>query len=685
MGSMTNVSRRSIFKIVGGIGAGLALGCVPLRAAERSDKKGVVFAPNEYITVGPDGIVTVTITRSDMGQGIRTTIAMIVAEELDADWNHVRVTQAGAGSKRVNGGGTGGSSSTPGLYNNLRKIAAGSRQMLVEAAAKQWGVDPSTCHTAAGKVFNASGKAISYGELTAAASLMTPPADAKPKPRSEFKIIGKSKSRVDNLDVVTGRAIYGQDVHVDGMVFAVVSRRPAIGATLKSFDATATKKVSGVIDAIQIASGVAVIATNTYAATQGRDALKVEWDNGPNAELDSKQVSSKMRAALGEHTEMPAGAKVVEASYEFPFLAHATLEPMNAVADVKDGSCTVWTGSQAPTGAQQQVARQLGIEASNVTINVPLLGGGFGRRFMHDWVSEVVEISKAVKKPVKLLYTRDDDLRTDFYRPAGIRSFKGAISSSGEIVGWSGLAADSAGGRGGKGRVGKPAIPYDIPSATNQQAGAGIAVPTGAWRSVENSTNNPAYECFVDELAHAAGKDPVAFRQALISDPRLKHVLATVAEKAGWGKALPAGHGMGVAVFKGYGSYAAHVAEVSVKGDAIKVVRVVCAVDPGIAVNPRGVEAQIQGAIIDGVATALKVSITLEKGLAAETSYFDYNWARIGDAPKTEVHIVESGDNSPGGMGEVGYPSVIPAIANAIAAVTGKRARKFPIKVSELV
>ena len=674
-----------MLKLVGGVGAGLALGCVPLKASGKADKAGVVFVPNEYITVGPDGIVTVTITRSDMGQGIRTTIAMIVAEELDADWSKVRVAQAGAGAKKVSGGGTGGSSSTPGLYKNLRNIAAGSRQMLVDAAAKQWGVDPSTCHTAAGKVINAAGKSLAYGELTAMASTMTPPADPKPKPRSEFKIIGKPTSRVDNRDVVTGKAIYGHDVHVDGMVFAVVSRRPAVGAQFVSFDATETKKVPGVIDAIQMGSGVAVIATNTYAAIKGREALKVKWELGENANLDSAVASQKMRAALGEHKPMPEGAKVVEATYEFPFLSHCTLEPMNAVADVREGSCTIWTGSQAPTGIQGQVGRQLGIDASNVTVNVPLLGGGFGRRFMHDWVGEAVEISKAVKKPVKLLYTRDDDLKTDFYRPAGVRSFKGAVDASGEIVAWSGLSADSNGGGGGRGRAGRPAIPYDIPGATNQHGGAGISIPTGAWRSVENSTNNPAYECFMDELAHAAGKDPVAFRMAKIRDPRMKKVLETAVAKAGWGKTLPAGHGMGVAIFQGYGSYAAHVAEVSVKDGKIKVERMVCAVDPGIAVNPKGVEAQMQGATIDGVATALKAKITLDKGQIQETSYFDYEWARMPDAPKTEVYIVESGDNAPGGMGEVGYPSVIPAIANALAAATGKRARTFPIKLSELV
>lgn len=670
--------------MVGTAGAGFALGCFPAGAALKkaaSDSNAVVFAPSAFIRIDPTGIVHVVVSKSDMGQGIRTTLAMIVAEELDADWKDVRVEQAPA-NKIFGGQGTGGSSSTRGMYSKLRQVGAGARQMLVEAAAKKWGVEPTTVRTAHGKVYHdATKRVVAYGELTALAGAVTPPTEVQLKDRKDFHIVGKRTGRVDNLDVVTGKAKYGIDAKIPGMVYAVIARSPSFGATIYSVDDSAARKVSGVLDVVKVDGMVAVIATNSWSAIEGRKALMVSWERPSNGVLSSKVISEKLAAGHGEHAAMPDGAKVVSASYEFPYLSHATLEPMNAVAHVTADKVLVYAGTQTPDGAQGQLAQRFGVPAESVELNVMLLGGGFGRRLSNDYIMEAAQLSKAVGKPVKLLWTRDDDLQHDNYRPAAFHSLKGAVAD-GKPVAYSHAAAQS-GGRNGGGALRDARIQYDIPDAKMGTANVGVGIPTGAWRSVENTLNNVATECFVDELAAAAGKDPYEFRHGLIRSPRLKKVLATAAEKAGWGKPLPAGHGRGIACFEGYGSYAAHVVEVSIEKDKVKLHRAVSVVDCGVAINPSGVEAQMQGACSDGLSTALKAAITIKNGGAEQTSYFDFEWLRMDEAPRVEVHVIESGDN-PGGMGEVGYPSVAPAVANAVAAATGKRVRKFPIKLSEL-
>jgi isoquinoline 1-oxidoreductase beta subunit len=512
---------------------------------------------------------------------------------------------------------------------------------------------------------------------------MTVPTDFKRKDKANYKLIGKGATRVDNPAVVNGTAMYGIDAKVDGMVYAVIARKPAFGALLESADYAEARKVPGVLDVLKVGSGVAVIATNTWNAIKGREALKINWNMGPNAELDSAKVSAALHAAVGPHMDLPAGAKTIEATYELPFLAHATMEPMNALADVRDDGCTIWTGTQSPDGAQGQVAQRLGIPREKVVVNVMLLGGGFGRRLANEYAVEAAEISQAIKKPVKLLWTRDDDMRHDNYRPAGFHSLKGVLDASGKPIGWSHQAVTS-GGRAAASQFRETRVAYDIATAGMRNAGGGVPVPTGAWRSVENTLNNVANECFIDELAHAAGKDPFEYRRQLIKDERLRKVLETAAEKADWGKSLPAGHGRGIACFAGYGSYAAHVMEVSVQGKKVKVHRAICVIDCGMAINPKGVEAQMQGACTDGLSTALRAAITIEKGGVKESSWFDYQWMTIDAMPKVEVYILENG-TEPGGMGEPGYPSVAPAMANAVFAATGKRVRKFPIKVDELV
>lgn len=686
MNANVEVSRRTLLRVVGGVGASFALGCYPETASKLLESKGkaVIFAPSVFVKIDPDGIVNVTVSKSDMGQGIRTTLAMIIAEELDADWSTVRVTQAPADTKAFGGQFTGGSSSTSGMYNRLRDVGAGARQMLVAAAAKKWGVDPETCTTSMGKVHHAStNKAIAYGDLTELASTMPVPTNVVKKDRANFKIIGKPHSRIDNMDVVRGKAIYGIDAKVEGMAYAMIARKPSFGAILKSVDDTDAKKVRGVIGVVSTPNGPAVVATNTWAAMQGRKALKVEWDLGPNANLDSKEIHRKMVAATGQHKDAPAGAKVVNATYEMPFLAHAPMEPMNALAHVEDGKCTIWAPTQGPDGAQNQVAQLLGIPAADVTVHTTLLGGGFGRRLSQDYVIEAVQISKEMKRPIKLIWSREDDMTHDNYRAASYHSMRGAVDAEGKPVLWSHCTVLSAGRGGRAGEFTTARIAYDIPDAVRMDVSAGIPVPTGAWRSVESGWANVAHECFIDEMATEAGKDPFEFRRGLLKNERQRKVLELAAEKAGWGKPLPAGNGRGIACFSGFGSFAAHVVEVSIVKGEVKVHRAVCAVDCGLAVNPKGVEAQAQGACVDGLTTALKAAITIEKGAVVENNFVDFEWFRMDDMPRIEVHITDS-PKDPGGMGEPGYPSVPPAVANAVFAATGKRVRKFPIKLEEL-
>ncbi len=690
MSDRKEVSRRSFIQLIGGVGASLTLGSFSSLACAdvtKKDKAGntAVFEPNAFVRVDPDGSVTVTIICPDAGQGSRTALAMLVAEELDVDWHKIKVVQAPANQSLYGRQGIGGSHTIIAQYNELRQVGAATRYLLVAAAAKTWNVDASTLKTSNGHVLSADGKkSISYGDLTAAAATIPLPT-TKPelKKDADFKLIGKGATRVDNPDVVTGKAMYGLDVKVPGMLYAVIERTPAFGAKVKSINDTDAHQIPGVLQVFEVPSGVAVVATNTWAALKGRKAVKVDWDLGPNADLDSAKITAQLKAAVGPHKEMPAGAKVIDATFDFPYLAHATMEPLNAVADVQDDHCTIWTGTQQPNGAQGQVANMLKLPVEKVTVNVMLLGGGFGRRLSNEYVVDAVNVSKAMTKPVKVMWTREDDMRHDNYRPACHASLRGAVDTSGNPVGWSHQTITAGGGRPG-GQFGGANIAYDIPDAAMLQAGVRVAVPTGAWRSVENTLHNVANECFIDELAHAAGKDPFEFRRSLIKNDRLRNVLETAAKKGNWGAPLAAGHGRGIACFQGYGSYAAHVIELSVEGKKIKLHRAVCVVDCGTAVNPKGVEAQMQGACTDGLSTALRAAITIKNGGVVEGSWTDFQWMSLDAMPKVEVTII-TGTGGPGGMGEVGYPSVAPAVANALFSATGKRVRKFPISLDEMV
>ena len=682
MSAAPQITRRSFLGVVGVGGASFALGCYP----GLSDEKGASLEPNAFVRLDPDGKVTIWASKSEMGQGIKTGLGMIVAEQMDCDWSMVTVLQADGDGAKYGRQGTGGSGSTRGMMQQLSQMGAAARAMIVEAAAAEWGVDKSTCRTANGKVYHdASTRSKPYGDLASAAAKLTVPEGNVPvKPRSEFSLIGKPTLRVDNHDVVTGKAVFAQDVQVEGAACGVIARRPAFGAQLRSFDATETKKIPGVIDAFRVGSGVCVIAENTWAALKGRDALKLDWDRGPNATLSTEDLRTRLRECVGEHPAAPAGARVVEATYEFPFLAHYTMEPMNAVADVREGSCTVWAPSQGPDGVQTQVARMLNLPTSAVTVKVPLLGGGFGRRSNGDFVADAVQASQLARRPVKLLWTREDDMRNDGYRPMSLHAMRGAVDADGRPVMFNHQFIKAQGGSTRTASNPSPArLVYNIPNCTQMNGAAASPIPTGAWRSVDHSQVNVSIECFIDEMARAAGKDPLQFRRENTSDRRLLALLDVAEEKSQWKRALPPDLFRGVACFDGYGGRTVHVVELSCDGGAVKLHRVVCCLDPGYCINPKSVEAQMQGACVDGLSTALFAEITIKDGGVVQGTPFDYEWVRMHHMPKVEVHIVE-GDASPAGMGETGYPGVPAAVANAIAAATGKRVRKFPVRLNEL-
>ena len=684
------LTRRSFLRLVGGVGASFVLGSFVTTACAASSstakEAAETFAPSAFLRIDPDGTCTVMISKSDMGQGVRTTFAMLVAEELDADWSKVKVEQAPGDGSVYGRMGTGGSSSVRTMNRNLRMVGAAARKMLIAAAAKQWGADPSACRTESGRVLGPDGKSASYGELAGAAKAFDVPqvTEKDLKLKSDYKILGKAKNRVDNLDVVTGKAMFANDVHVDGMVHAVCLRAPAAGARLATLDDSAARKIPGVLDTLKLGDDrVAVIATNTWSALKGREALKATWQN-PHENVSTESLRQELVKLVGAHAQMPTGGKVIEATFDLPYLAHAPMEPLNAVASVKGDRVEVWTGSQSPDGVRDDIVQSLGVRAENVTVHNLLLGGGFGRRSGGDFSAEAVEISHKLQEPVKLLWSRECDMQHDTYRPMSHHALKATIDADGKPAGWSHQLIQSPNWSRND-QYGNARLNYTIPGAAMRQTGIDSSVPTGAWRSVENSQINVVNEIFLDELAKAAGSDPLEFRMKYVKDERLKKVLQMAGEKSGWGTSLPKGSGRGVACFNGYGSRIAHVVELTLKGKEVQIDRVVAVVDVGTAINPRGVEAQVQGAFMDGVATALKAAITIDKGGAVQSNWDGYEWARMTDMPaKMEVYVVDSGADF-GGMGEVGYPSSPAAIANAIAAATGKRIHKLPIKIEELV
>jgi len=637
-----------------------------------------------------------------------TATPMIIADELDADWSKIRTEQAPANPKLYANPVTGNQSygGSRGVRDHLemwRKAGAAARQMLKQAAAQEWNVPESEVETEPGVVIHRpSGRRLMYGQLVDKASQLPVPQNPTLKTKDQFRYIGKEGiARLDIPVKTDGRAIYGIDVKVPGMLIASIERCPVFGGTVQSLDATAAKAVPGIKHVVQVSNGVAVVASSFWSALQGRRALKITWDEGAMAALTSAQISKQYETMSKQPGQVArnegnaeqalgAGGKVVEAVYQVPFLEHACMEPMNATAHVMPNGVTLWVPTQNPGGHQALAAKIAGVPVERVEVVTTLLGGGFGRRGEPDFVTDAVETSKAVGAPVKVIWTREDDIQHGFYRPATYNVFRAALDANGQPVAWwnrivgPGILIQK--GRAPKGTIDPAAVegarnhPYDIPNIRVEWVEKDFGVPIGFWRSVGSSQNAFITESFVDELAHAAGKDPYEYRRALLGKaPRHLAVLDAAAKGSGWGTPLPAGRARGIAVAFSYGSYAAHVAEVSVAPDGgVRVHRFVCAIDCGIAVNPDQVRSQMEGGAIYALTAALYGKITLDKGRVQQSNFHDYPMLRIGEAPAVETIIVDSGQ-APGGLGEPGVPPVAPAVTNAIFVLTGKRIRTLPI------
>jgi isoquinoline 1-oxidoreductase subunit beta len=708
MSAIHNASRRDFLKASALAGGGLVIGFT-LPGASRFAQAASEFKPNAYLRIGSDGTVTVICGLSEMGQGVLTAIPMLVAEELDADWLDVRVQQAPADPAFNNPifgmQATGGSTSVRGHWEPMRKAGATARAMLVAAAAAEWKTSAAHCRTEDGMVVHKSGKTLSYGKLAAAAAKQAVPASVKLKGAKDFRILGTPRKRLDTPAKVNGTAKFGLDVRLPGMLTAVMARPPVPGGKVVSVDDSKAKAVPGVRQVVKIPGGVAVLADGYWAAKRGRDALIIKWDDGANAALSSAGISAMLAAgaaaggAVGrsEGVANAAAAKRLEAVYEAPYLAHACMEPMNATVWVKHDEVEVWAGTQSQGPSQGILGQVAGVAPGKVKVNTMYLGGGFGRRFAPDFTVDATLLSKASGKPVKLVYTREDDMQAYFYRPASVTRFVGGLDASGNAVSFfacvaspsiaeaSGFMKLPADGVDEAAVEGIRDCPYDFPNLRIEYARREPGVQVWFWRSVGHSQNLFFIESFVDEMAAAAGKDPYEFRRGLLGkQPRYRGALDLAAQRAGWGEPLPPGVHRGIAVAQSFGSYVAEVAEVSVGKDGkVKVHRVVAAVDCGMIVNPEIIKRQVESAIVYGLSAALYGKITFKDGRVEQSNFHDYPVLRIDEMPKVEVHIVASSE-PPGGMGEPGLPPLAPAVANAIFAATGKRLRKLPVDSEEL-
>jgi isoquinoline 1-oxidoreductase beta subunit len=688
------ISRRDFIRSAALAGPGLLLALHLPSGEPEAAPAGTTgsFSPNAWLSIDPTGTVTITVAKSEMGQGVRTSLPMIVAEELEADWSKINIVQAPVDPGRYGSQTTGGSSSVRRSWETLRKAGATAREMLVAAAANEWGVGPDSCVAEKGSVIHRpSGRKKSYGELAVHAGTMPVPDNPPLKEPKTFRIIGTRARRLDIGEKVNGAAKFGIDTHLPGMVFAALARPPLPGGTLVRLDATNAKSVRGVLDVLRVGNSAAVIAESSWSAFRGRDALALTWDKGEYRNQNSEAIWKLFEERAGEegNIERTAGdaknalaraAVKIEANYRVPFAAHASMEPMNCTADVSGDGCEIWAPSQTPQDARSQAAEALGLPLEKVTVHVTLLGGGFGRRLENDYVVEAVNVSQAIKKPVKVVWTREDDMRHDFYRPASHNHLRAGIDRKGAPVAWlHRIVGPPAGGL----VTGGSTPPYAIPNLLIDSHFVETGVPTGAWRSVGYSLNCFVTECFLDEIAHAAHRDPYEYRIGLLPESsRLRGALRLAATKSNWGAPLRAGTGKGIACVQGFGTSVAQVAEVSVSTDCtVKVHRVVCAVDCGPVVNPDTVEAQMESSIAFGLTAALKDEITTKEGEISQSNFDDYEMLRMDEMPKIEVHIVPSVDTQ-GGIGEPGVPPIAPAVANAIFAATGKRVRRLPIRLT---
>ncbi len=712
------LNRREFLKTGAMVGGGLIIGFhLASPGSNAYARPAETFMPNAFIRIGADDTVTILVNKSEMGQGVYTSLPMIAAEELEADWRHIRMESAPVAPEynhttfgiQV----TGGSTSVWTSWDQLRKAGAMAKAMLVSAAAANWGVQPTACRAKQGSVVHEnSGRRLSYGNLVARAAGLTPPKSVELKDPKDFTIIGRSIHRLDTPDKAAGSAVFGLDFTRKGMLTAVVARPPVFGGKAVAVKDEQAGSVPGVRAVLPIGTGVAVVGDNFPAAQKGCEALEIEWNEGPSATIDSEELTAEYKRLVGRpgavarsdgdaDSALPGAARRLSAVYEFPYLAHATMEPLNCVADVRTDGCDVWTGTQMQTLDRDAAAEVSGLPPDKVRLHTLYLGGGFGRRAVPSshFVREAVEISKRIRKPVKVVWTREDDMHGGYYRPMYVHGIEAGLDTGGDPIAWRQRIAGQSiltgtpfekymvkDGVDATSVEGASTLPYAIANLKVEYHLTRVGVPVLWLRSVGHSHTAFSTECFLDEIAAAGGKDPYLLRRRLLKDhPRHRRVLDLAAEKAGWGRRLPNGHGQGIAVHESFKSFVAQVAEVSVSdAGRVRVHRVVCAIDCGPVVNPDTIHAQMDSGIVFGLTAALYGRITLKKGRVQQSNFHDYPMLRIHETPRIESHIVES-TQSQGGVGETAVPPIAPAVCNAIHAATGRRIRRLPIRPADLI
>lgn len=706
---MSPLSRRDFLAVGAAAGAGLVIGFYLPHGTSGSDK--ATFAPNAFLKIAPDGKITVAVARSEMGQGVRTSLPMIVAEELDADWKRIAVEQAGTDTSIYGDEQTGGSASVRISWAPLRQAGAAAREMLITAAAMEWDVPRSGCTAENSFVIHgASNRRLSYGELAAKAAALPVPSNPALKDAKDFKLIGKPVPRIDAVAKVEGSATFGIDFRMPGMKYAVLARCPVIGGKAANFDDKDSRKIPGVRHVGKIGdSAIAVVADSVWGAMEGRRVLNVSWDEGPNKDLNSDAIFEDLKKSAGNKAATlyskgdvsKASGRRVQATYQTPFMAHAPMEPENCTADFQRTHCELWVPTQWAPDARDAVAKALGLDPDQVSVHVTLIGGGFGRRLEHDYAVEAALVSKAAKVPVKVIWTREDDMRNSFYRPASYHLLNAVLDGSGWPLGFSHRIVEPSVNT-QKGFPGpspdvdgdlpdEASLIYSFPNALLEYVMSSTPVPLAYMRSVYALETAFASESFIDELAAAAGKDPLEYRLHLLSKDedvtffsttwktaRMRGALQLAAEKAGWGKPLPAGHFHGIACFGCFGTYMAEVVEISMENNQPRVHRVVGAIDCGQVVNPNILEQQVQGGITFALANALRAQITIKNGRVVQGNFDDYAPVRMSEAPVVEAYFVPSTE-VPTGAGEPPVPPVAPALCNAIYAATKKRIRALPV------
>ena len=710
--SRGSVSRRGFLGVTASLGAGLWLGFKLPESSRLSGQTAQTAAVtdtrlNAWIHIAPDDQITFMIHKAEMGQGTVTSLSQLLADELDVDWAKFRTEFPPVDPAFGPVQGVVGSQSIRTGWQPLRQAGATARAMLIAAAAQGWGVDAAQCRTESGFVVNTkTGARLSYGKLADAAAKLPVPSGIQPKDPKQFRYIGKPLKRLDTADKTRGKTQFGIDARPPNMVYAAVARCPVFDGKAVSYDDTRAKAFPGVKQIVRISSGVAVVADSTWAAIQGSRLLDIKWDEGVNANVNSAAISKTFAdktlqpgTVCKKTGDVEAGlsgaAKKIEAVYEAPFLAHAPMEPLNCTADVRPDSCHIWASTQMQTTVQAVAMQMTGLKAGQIHVHSMYMGGGFGRRATGDFISDAVEISKAIGQPVKATYSREDDMQHDRYRPASLARLAGGLDAGGWPVAMRARFAcpsimRSASGRDPQNGIDRTSseglddLEYDFPDFQVDYHWTETGIPVHFWRAVGFTQNTFFAESFLDEMAHAGGKDPVEVRRRLLEkSPRLLGVLNLAAEKAGWNQPLPDGRYRGVAAVFNVGTYSAQVAEISVTHGKVKVHRVVTAVDCGHVVNPAIVQQQIRSAIVYGLTAALKGNITIDRGRVQQANFNQYDMLRIDETPQVEVYIVPSTEN-PGGIGEAGVPAIAPAVANAVFAATGKRVRRLPIRAEDL-